>query len=83
MCDQVGDETEVVVDGAGIFLEVFLVVELDWVDEKRDDDEVVLLQSPLDERKVSFVQGAHGGHEAYLLALLASGVDSRGEFGSF
>ena len=46
---QIGDELEVGLDGAGVFLEVFLVVELDGVDEEADDDEVVLLQRAFDE----------------------------------
>ena len=43
------EQGEVVLDGAGILLEVFLVVELYGVDEDADYDDVVLLAGTLDE----------------------------------
>lgn len=56
---------EVGIDGAGVLFEVLLVVELDGVDEKADDYEVVFAASARDERQVAFVKCAHGGDEAY------------------
>lgn len=66
-------------EGARVFGKVLLVVELDGVDEDADHYQVVLLPCAADKREVAFVQGTHGGHQAYGAVGLLGFVDCGGE----
>ena len=57
-------EVGVLLEGAGVGVEVFVGAELGGVDEVGDDDEVGVLAGDADEGEVSFVEVAHGGDEA-------------------
>lgn len=79
------DFLEVGVDGARIFLEVFLVVELNGVDEETHYHEVVFFAGTGDEGQVAFVKCTHGGNEAYGQMVLLCVVDCfvEGSHGSY
>ena len=67
----------------GILGEVFLVVELDGVDKDADHDKVVFLLCPTYQRKMSVMQGAHGGHQSYRFAFSLGGLHGFFEFRNF
>src|SRR5699024_12514551 len=58
---------------------VLITVKLQWVDEHRDDDEVVFGSGLFKERAVALVQGAHGWYETDCWRWVAGG----NEFGDF
>lgn len=65
------EEAAVGIERAWVVLKVVLVVELGGIDENGHDRDPVFPYAPPHERGVALVQGAHRGHEPYLLPLLA------------
>ena len=80
---QAGDELQVGFYRAGILLQIFLVVELDGVHKEAHHHHVVLFQGTLDEREMPFVQGTHGGHQAYAPATCLGFGHRRLQVGGF
>src|SRR5262249_13041912 len=63
------EQRQVIFEISGIAFEVPRIVELCGIDEDADDGNPVLPPAALDERDMSSVQGAHGGHKPDLPAI--------------
>ena len=77
-----GGELEIGGERAGIAGEVFFRAELPGIDEESDDDEIAGFGSGANERGMTGVERAHGGHECNASALRTLLTHALSQFGN-